>query len=260
MADDGLKQCTKCKRWLPRAEFYKHKAFKDGLRTLCKQCHHEGAKDWLARHPGKSAAYSEKWREANPEKRKAYEEAHKEELRVYRHGYYLQHRERVLERCHEYYERNKAKKLVYSRSYWRKHGEECRELRRAYREAHKEEIRKQGHEYYQATKERHAVRGREWRKKYPERIREILRRAGHARRAIEGSYTKQEWLDLCAKYGNRCLCCGRQVELTVDHVVPVTKGGTSYIWNIQPLCKSCNSKKRDKTIDYRPAWEKDTLF
>lgn len=28
--------------------------------------------------------------------------------------------------------------------------------------------------------------------------------------------------------------------------------GTNYIWNIQPLCISCNVKKHDKIIDFRP--------
>jgi len=37
-----------------------------------------------------------------------------------------------------------------------------------------------------------------------------------------------------------------------DHVLPVSKGGTSYISNIQPLCQPCNSGKKDKHIDYRP--------
>ncbi len=65
----------------------------------------------------------------------------------------------------------------------------------------------------------------------------------------------QEWNDLCAKYDYRCLGCGKQepeIKLTADHVLPVTKHGSSNIDTIQPLCKSCNSKKRDKVIDYRP--------
>ncbi len=67
-----------------------------------------------------------------------------------------------------------------------------------------------------------------------------------------GDYTLEEWADLCEKYDNKCLCCGKSnVKLTVDHVIPVSKGGQNTIENIQPLCKSCNSKKRTSATDYR---------
>lgn len=69
-----------------------------------------------------------------------------------------------------------------------------------------------------------------------------------------GSYTAAEWKALLKRYGNQCLCCGRtDVRLTADHIIPVSQGGTSNIDNIQPLCASCNSRKHDKVIDYRPA-------
>lgn len=68
---------------------------------------------------------------------------------------------------------------------------------------------------------------------------------------VEGTYTKQEWVDLCNRYDNRCVCCGERATLFPDHVVPTSKGGTNYISNIQPLCRKCNSSKRDKEIDCR---------
>jgi len=37
--------------------------------------------------------------------------------------------------------------------------------------------------------------------------------------------------------------------MTIDHVVPLSKGGTNYIWNLQPLCRSCNSKRL--AVDFR---------
>lgn len=66
-----------------------------------------------------------------------------------------------------------------------------------------------------------------------------------------GEYTIDEWQALCDHYGNKCLACGRQEPLTADHVIPVSKGGRNDISNIQPLCKSCNSSKGTRTIDYR---------
>ena len=68
----------------------------------------------------------------------------------------------------------------------------------------------------------------------------------------KGSHTAREWEQLKTQYGDRCLRCGKtNVPLTRDHVIPLVKGGPDSIDNIQPLCRSCNGQKYDKTIDYR---------
>lgn len=69
-----------------------------------------------------------------------------------------------------------------------------------------------------------------------------------------GSHTDAEWEAVKAQYNHTCLCCGRsepEIKLTRDHVLPITKGGTDNIDNIQPLCLSCNCSKNDKSTDYR---------
>jgi 5-methylcytosine-specific restriction endonuclease McrA len=75
----------------------------------------------------------------------------------------------------------------------------------------------------------------------------------------EGSYTTQKWNDLKEHFGNRCLRCGyHESELTTvlerDHVIPISKGGSNWITNIQPLCKDCNGPHRKwaNSFDYRP--------
>jgi 5-methylcytosine-specific restriction endonuclease McrA len=45
----------------------------------------------------------------------------------------------------------------------------------------------------------------------------------------------------------RCHYCGRQVapkELTLDHVVPLIRGGSSTRGNCVPACKECNNQKK----------------
>ncbi len=69
--------------------------------------------------------------------------------------------------------------------------------------------------------------------------------------------TDGEWLAVKATYDNHCLCCRKQepeISLEPDHIVPLSKHGVNRIENIQPLCRSCNARKRTKTIDYRPDW------
>jgi len=68
----------------------------------------------------------------------------------------------------------------------------------------------------------------------------------------EGSYTHREWTELLNKYEGKCLQCGSTENIEADHVVPITKGGSNSIENIQPLCRRCNRKKWTKILDFRP--------
>lgn len=82
-----------------------------------------------------------------------------------------------------------------------------------------------------------------------------LSMAQRRKQQIGETATELEILTLFNDYGWRCLGCDdRPAKLTIDHVVPVSRGGSSLIDNIQPLCLSCNIKKGTNTIDFRPLW------
>lgn len=68
-----------------------------------------------------------------------------------------------------------------------------------------------------------------------------------------GSHTWGEWETLKAQYNWTCPCCHkleREIKLTQDHIIPLSKGGSDNIENIQPLCGGCNSVKHTKIIIY----------
>lgn len=51
------------------------------------------------------------------------------------------------------------------------------------------------------------------------------------------NYTRDEAAALFAFYGNKCLVCGTNNGLTIDHIVPVSLKGKDVLQNIQPLCQ-----------------------
>ena len=62
---------------------------------------------------------------------------------------------------------------------------------------------------------------------------------GNPRRAVSANLRAQVY----ARDGLRCVVCGSTDRLTIDHIVPVSKGGTNDIDNLQSMCQPCNSSK-----------------
>lgn len=48
-----------------------------------------------------------------------------------------------------------------------------------------------------------------------------------------------------------CLKCGTDKKRTIDHIVPLVKGGGNEFSNLQTLCQRCNSLKGSDIVDYR---------
>lgn len=89
-------------------------------------------------------------------------------------------------------------------------------------------------------------------KRYSKANPEKLKANWHRRRARKlgalGSYTPEQLQARFDYYGNRCIYCGDQdTKLTIEHLIPLSRGGTNWPSNLAPSCKSCNCKKHTKT-------------
>ena len=142
------------------------------------------------------------------------------------------------------------------RKYQEEHKVEISEYRKSWAADNEEKVAASKLAYYEHEREEVIARSKKWAESNPEKVRQAKannrRKRRAARHASPGSFTAEEFEALCESYGNRCLACGEtEAVLEADHVVPLTKGGSDSISNIQPLCGSCNRKKCVHIIDCR---------
>jgi 5-methylcytosine-specific restriction endonuclease McrA len=106
--------------------------------------------------------------------------------------------------------------------------------------------------HYNSHLEQERQRTAKWKKDNPDKQRFMEKRRRARKKNAPGSHTYAQWLQLKKEYGNMCVYCQRRepdIKLTQDHIIPLSKGGSDDIENIQPLCFSCNSSKQDKIMD-----------
>ena len=135
-----------------------------------------------------------------------------------------------------------------------------------YKKAHKIRIKKQKKEWEmknpekkKAINKRHYLKRSEGANRNDGRSKNkqwrswIKNKRNRMKRGANGNHTFGEWELLKKQYGYCCPHCGKcepEIILTEDHIIPLSKGGSNWIENIQPLCGSCNSKKHTKIINY----------
>ena len=97
-----------------------------------------------------------------------------------------------------------------------------------------------------------------WGAYYRQSPKTVQYRIGKRRKASAGYYTREQWTQLCELCGNKCVRCGREGKLSPDHIQPASRGGSTFITNLQPLCPGCNVRKSNiYTNDYRPEHVKE---
>lgn len=72
----------------------------------------------------------------------------------------------------------------------------------------------------------------------------------HEYRARKDNATTYEIREsfLSKLYKSDCVVCGNSKDIVADHIIPLSRGGDNSEANLQPLCRSCNSSKKDKTM------------
>lgn len=120
-----------------------------------------------------------------------------------------------------------------------------------------------------SQKNRLKINERQRRYRKTDKGREKIYKAVYARFARKKNapridYTLSELALHFALFGDRCVYCQGVEKLTIDHLVPLSKGGIDALTNIVPACKPCNSSKRDKSaylwFNQRPQYSTEKWF
>lgn len=154
---------------------------------------------------------------------------------------------------------------AYSKEYHSTHKEECRERLNKWRNENREYVRQRDRDYYKNTldaqhakdkryRDSHPQERAEHNKNYRESHREYFHNKVRERRALknstsDGTITVEFESKLLLEQKGTCAYCGCDLSETgmhLDHIIPLSRGGTHTASNVHWVCPRCNLSKGNK--------------
>jgi 5-methylcytosine-specific restriction endonuclease McrA len=171
----------------------------------------------------------------------------KEKGDIYNKGYRAEHKKENAVTCQRYDHVHLAEIKARRAAHHVAHREEENGRCATYGGKHREEKAK----YRIDRKPVEAIRRAQYMKSHPEkqRLQTQKRRAlKYGNTPVSELLTEVQWRDILNMYGDRCVYCGRKMKkLTMDHVIPLAKGGKHLKDNVVPCCRACNCKKNARS-------------
>ncbi len=208
------KTCTRCGEQKSRDDFHAHPTSRDGRDPRCKAC---AAAYYMANRERILARKAARRRNGprGPQVRKPLTDEQREKRRV-------------------------------QAAQWRaENPEAAKAVAAKYRAANREKIREYGARYYSENRALKQEQFRRWAAANPERALSITQGRRARKRAAKTYYISPR--DLRRLRSRPCIACGSTDKLSIDHLIPLSRGGSHGIGNVATLCQPCNSSKRELT-------------
>lgn len=216
MSTDSIpqKQCPHCKAVYPATLEYFHKHTrnsKPGLSSWCKVCQNELRAKNAKEHPEVRRAHA------------------------------ARNREHIRQRDKDWYAKNP------------KQQEKKRKQAKEWRDENLDYARQKSRDYGRAHIKEIVERNKEWAKNNPERYKAIMANRYARDKNAEGFYTQEDINNIYEELGGRCEYCGISIffeiprDVHIDHIIPLSRGGTNWPDNLTLACRECNCSKSDKT-------------
>lgn len=241
------KVCTGCNQSLPLDAFGNKsgpKANKDGKRPRCKNCElnaykiyrqnnrdkvRETHRKWASQNKDKKSQHDANYRAKYPEKIKQNRIKWAAQNPDWQRNYYLNRTPEQVQKKKEadinYGRANRQKTVLHSRKYRANNLEKAREA------------------------------SRRWERANPHKVAEKRQRRRAA--TYKNGVYKVAASELLHLYQGNCFYCQVNLAVSIDHIIPIARGGRHSIGNLVGACKSCNSSKGAKTIMEWRLWKLD---
>lgn len=151
--------------------------------------------------------------------------------------------------------KNKEERKLYKAAYYQANKEKIKARTAAYRKANKEFQKYYWIEYRKLHKEKLKFKDAKYKKSHPH----IINSNNTKRKAVQlnapgNGITGEQWKEIIESTNGMCTYCRQTFEkLTLDHVVPLFRGGAHDISNAVAACRSCNSSKGKKLLsEWKP--------
>lgn len=189
----------------------------------------------------------------------------KEEKRIYDKAYRKVHRERKRAYSKAYRLANKEKIKAYAKAWGAANRQKRNAHARTIYKANPEPIKERSKVYYRVNKKRRQLQSKIWAMANPEKLREQhqKRRAQKLKAPYEPIndkkvYLRDGWIcQHCKKRVNKRLKWPDPLCASLDHIIPLSKGGTHTYSNVQLTHLSCNFAKK---ISVLPQGEQLRIF
>lgn len=180
----------------------------------CKPCARKRAAIYRVNNPEKTKALVSEWRKKNKDRTNEWR---------------LSNKEKIFAKAKSWYDSRKNEKQF------------------------KDAASSRAREWYAKNRDRAIARQKEYNVRNPENVITSSHNRRARKNSADGSHTAQDIKQLFALQRGKCACCkvGINDGYHVDHVIPLSLGGSNDRLNLQLLCPTCNLQKSAKhPIDF----------
>lgn len=229
-----------------------HVALRRSDNSTCVECIKERNKEFYAQNRDQEKARSLKYKEENKEKcrqaRLRWKSTNPDRVRAHAKNHYRRNREEVLTKNKEYRDRNRDRIALSARSKRKADPEKYKIADAAKYIKHKHKIQARSKIYREKNAERIMDSKRRWMADNPEKVKAARWRRKSLMKNAEGSFSGEDIEKLFSLQRGLCACCNCSISsgYDIDHVNPLSLGGSNNPDNLQLLCPTCNRSKSNK--------------